>query len=519
MTFGHAKHMDYLFDKSPLHRNKQRVSIDDDVPEAGSRCSYRMHGDGKQTPSSCQGESRNGHKHGHFIIQPETYDGSSSFEQYLSHFSDCAELADWDQRTKTLVLAANLRGAARKFYMGLREGERRDINVLSSRLRSRFDGNMHPYYWLHKLETRVRGSDETLADLADDLMLLAQKAHCDLDRVTQERFALNQFYKSVPVDMKCRCIDRHCCTVYDAVSVIQRYESIFAAESKAFVRSICHRKRTEKQFETKADIQDSPKLVKMKKAGSSSATFRTRRHRKLFFRCKSPNHIVRDCKRKRKRKLRRFHTGSLNKDFRGTKSFSTDVHTIDDSGSRPSKDTSSTCDAANNGNHLHSSSPIKVRHLHVRISQPFHSCISDADKDVRSVVDDNAQPARTSKNVSQAILTINDPLIGHYPRAGISTPRLCPDSYEPLEQRENISDVKQYSRRTLKRHTMREDCVSRNFFHGSMKDLTDDPWVEHDGTESCRGLISDKSSVRNKGYVGTDSNAMSVGPDGLVTMS
>jgi hypothetical protein len=33
-------------------------------------------------------------------IKPDTYDGSSGFEQYLSHFQDCAELSLWDARTR-----------------------------------------------------------------------------------------------------------------------------------------------------------------------------------------------------------------------------------------------------------------------------------------------------------------------------------------------------------------------------------------------------------------------------------
>ena len=45
-------------------------------------------------------------------IKPDTYDGSSNFEQYMSHFEDCAELSRWDGRIKVLTLASGLRGSA-----------------------------------------------------------------------------------------------------------------------------------------------------------------------------------------------------------------------------------------------------------------------------------------------------------------------------------------------------------------------------------------------------------------------
>ena len=43
------------------------------------------------------------------VVRPETYSGKGDWSEYLSHFSDCAELGGWNDREKCLVLAANLR--------------------------------------------------------------------------------------------------------------------------------------------------------------------------------------------------------------------------------------------------------------------------------------------------------------------------------------------------------------------------------------------------------------------------
>ena len=74
----------------------------------------------------------------HTRIKPDMYDGNSSYEQYASHFEDCSELSGWDNRTKVLMLAASLRGAARSFYMCLTEDERRNYITLTTHLSAAF---------------------------------------------------------------------------------------------------------------------------------------------------------------------------------------------------------------------------------------------------------------------------------------------------------------------------------------------------------------------------------------------
>ena len=160
-------------------------------------------------------------------IKPDTFDGSHAFENYLSHFEDCAELCMWDARTKVLMLASCLRDTARVFYMSLLERERRDYRVLTERLASRFgDFGKNQQLWLNQFDSRKRQRNESISSLAYDLRRLAHNAYVDLDNNAQEHLALNQLYKLISIDMKCRCIDQNCTTIAEAVSVIERYESI-----------------------------------------------------------------------------------------------------------------------------------------------------------------------------------------------------------------------------------------------------------------------------------------------------
>ena len=173
-------------------------------------------------------------------FHPETFDGQGDWEEYLSHFELCAQLGRWDWEDMVLALAASLRSAARTFYMGLTRAEKGHYPSLIRRLGDRFGSVRQQNRWLSRLEMRQRHPDESAAVLGDDLRRMAQRAYCDLDTVAQEVLALNQLYKIISPEMKCRCIDRDCRTVADAVDVIERYESIMG-EPKGRIKSSVRR--------------------------------------------------------------------------------------------------------------------------------------------------------------------------------------------------------------------------------------------------------------------------------------
>ena len=51
---------------------------------------------------------------------------------------------------------------------------------------------------------------------------MAKKAYRNLDTQAQESLALNQLYKLILIEMKCRCTDHDCQSVQEAVEVIER---------------------------------------------------------------------------------------------------------------------------------------------------------------------------------------------------------------------------------------------------------------------------------------------------------
>ena len=77
-----------------------------------------------------------------------------------------------------------------------------------------------------RLQSRVRKQGESIAAFGDDLLLMAQKAYANLDSHAQEMLALQQFNKAVPLEMRCRIMDRDCISISEAVDVVERYEEL-----------------------------------------------------------------------------------------------------------------------------------------------------------------------------------------------------------------------------------------------------------------------------------------------------
>jgi hypothetical protein len=145
------------------------------------------------------------------------------------------------------------------------------------------------------LESRRRNKGESVASFGDDLRQLAQKAYSDLDTRAQERLALNQFYKSLTADMKCRCVDNNCTAVNDAVNVVERYESILGVQNIAPVRALdVSAPQKAETEELKAMIKKlEAKLEKIERSCNSST--QQPKNDKLCFGCNSSGHLWRNC--------------------------------------------------------------------------------------------------------------------------------------------------------------------------------------------------------------------------------
>lgn len=159
-------------------------------------------------------------------IKPDPYTGEEDWEQYISYFEDCAELCQWSNREKLLYLATSLKNQARVHYSSLTTEEKGSFRLLTFNLAQRFGSRRQQSRWISKLQSRARERNETIGAFGDDIRLLSQKAYVTLDREAQEMLALQQFYKNVSPEMRCRLMDRDCRSIREAVEIVERYEEV-----------------------------------------------------------------------------------------------------------------------------------------------------------------------------------------------------------------------------------------------------------------------------------------------------
>ncbi|CAC5404805.1 unnamed protein product [Mytilus coruscus] len=183
--------------------------------------------------------------------------------------------------------------------MSLSLDERRTYHVLTQK----FGSSKHKNRWLSKLE----GPGESIAEVGDDIRQLAQKAYYDLDLAAQESLELNQLFKVISVEMKCRCIDKECQTIADAVDVIERYESILGDvdKKKSTIRAVESKDiaghMSEKDYQSNLQaLQD--RIAKLEQGHGNRDTKRAYTGRR--YSCNSPDHFMRNCPHKNNQRAR-----------------------------------------------------------------------------------------------------------------------------------------------------------------------------------------------------------------------
>ena len=128
--------------------------------------------------------------------KPPDYDGTSSFYEFLVQFELISEMSRWDRNTMTKELVSCLHGSAVTVLSELQPTERMNYHALVSALKARFEpDNQSQLYWA-QLKSRIRGSNESLAELAQDIRKLTRMANPSANSELREILAKDSFMDS-----------------------------------------------------------------------------------------------------------------------------------------------------------------------------------------------------------------------------------------------------------------------------------------------------------------------------------
>lgn len=242
-----------------------------------------------------------------FTIKPDFYDGKCDWDEYLSHFKNCAELGQWPPGQQLLVLSASLKGVARTYYMGLGPRDKLSFHALVRNLNQRFGSERQQSLWLSRLELRQRDDTESVAAFADDLRQMTQRAYSGLDGRAQEAIAINQLYKTVSPELKFHCIDRECRTLAEVVEIVERYEALVGdhLEKSVTIRAVSDgrkglvRPSTKNENDSQDDVLSRllSKIERLESGDSSNTQRRNDRFQgpRRCYVCNDTGHFIRDC--------------------------------------------------------------------------------------------------------------------------------------------------------------------------------------------------------------------------------
>lgn len=159
--------------------------------------------------------------------KPQDFDGSASWAAYRAQFELIATNNRWSTRQKAVELAASLKGPALETLACVPLEHLENYEALTDVLEQRF-GTAHQEQ-LHRtqLRTRVRGSNESLQELALDVERLAYLAYPEAPAEFRTTIACDQFIDALEdTDMQIRVRQSKPTKLRDALANALEYESL-----------------------------------------------------------------------------------------------------------------------------------------------------------------------------------------------------------------------------------------------------------------------------------------------------
>jgi len=132
-----------------------------------------------------------------FKIKPDTYDGKVPLREFLSQFLLIARANNWDETTKSVALAASLRGKARTVLETVENLENLNFAELKSKLELLFEeGNLTQNYY-SLFTNRKQKFGEDLASFGAEIERLSRLAYHEYPYSIRDKIACAQFVSAL----------------------------------------------------------------------------------------------------------------------------------------------------------------------------------------------------------------------------------------------------------------------------------------------------------------------------------
>ena len=180
------------------------------------------------------------------LQKPIPFDGGVPWEACKLQFEMLSQMNNWSDSDKAAHLAISLRGPAMGVLISLKPELRQDYHALMAALDIRFGVAHQTELNRAKLRSRVRQRDEGLAELAEDVELLARLSYPD---TSMDVLARDQFLDALPDELQPRVRLTRPPTLRKALEVALEFESFELASCQR--RVVCEATLDEEVEEAK----------------------------------------------------------------------------------------------------------------------------------------------------------------------------------------------------------------------------------------------------------------------------
>ena len=129
--------------------------------------------------------------------EPQTFDGSSDFRDYLYHFNQIARWNGWSQTENAQQLSMSLRGAAQEILSEHTLGELDNFSAISHALTQRFHPPERETAYRNEFRNSRQKRSQNASEYGHYLRKLGSKAFPEIPKSARELYTIEQFINSL----------------------------------------------------------------------------------------------------------------------------------------------------------------------------------------------------------------------------------------------------------------------------------------------------------------------------------
>ena len=165
--------------------------------------------------------------------KPDTYDGKSSWTDYLTQFNMVCRLNGWTDEVKALKLATSMRGTAKCILTDLKPEQLDNYQNLVNALSMRFEPKNQCEMYRAQMNARVRNRGESLPELVQDIKRLVRLAYPTAPAEVRDSLAYKCFRDALnDQDMEWAICQNTSENIDDALNLALKFEAFKVSRNK-----------------------------------------------------------------------------------------------------------------------------------------------------------------------------------------------------------------------------------------------------------------------------------------------